>query len=306
MYVSNGAKVTGLIWRDRWAVLALAGAALITELLEPHVPEMEIFSVSFIAVFSAALSIFLVFRFNESYDRWWEARKIWGQVVNLSRDLARQTLGLLDSGNREQHARDIIYAQIAFVHALRIRLREGDSPKGREETEGVLRRLMPQHAETFARRNNVPTALLQFQSKRLGEQLRKSPENALILARLDSTWSGLIDAQGASERIKNTVFPDMVSLVTRILVFGLAFLLFMATLGPGGREGIITTVAVASVAMGYIWIETLGVDLKDPFENKPNDIAMTAISVGIERDLREMLGETDLPEPVKPVKGVLM
>ena len=306
MYVTRGAKVTGLIWRNRWAMLGLVGAALITELLEPYVAELEIFSVAFVAVFSAALSIFLVFRFNESYDRWWEARKIWGQVVNLSRDLARQILGLLDTENREQYARDIIYAQIAFAHTLRIRLREGDSPKGRKETEGVLRRLMPQHAEAFARRNNVPTALLQYQSERLGEQLRKSPEDALILARLDSTWSGLIDAQGASERIKNTVFPDMVSLVTRILVFGLAFLLFMATLGPGGREGVITTVAVASMAMGYIWIETLGVDLKDPFENKPNDIAMTAISVGIERDLKEMLGETDLSEPVKPVKGVLM
>jgi ion channel-forming bestrophin family protein len=65
-------------------------------------------------------------------------------------------------------------------------------------------------------------------------------------------------------------------------------------------------VGVAVMAMGYIWIETLGRDLKDPFENRPNDISMTAISITIERDLLEILGETDLPEPVEPVKGVLM
>jgi putative membrane protein len=60
------------------------------------------------------------------------------------------------------------------------------------------------------------------------------------------------------------------------------------------------------MAMGYIWIDSMGRDLKDPFEGAPNDTPMTSLSITIERDLREMLGETDLPEPVKPVRGVLM
>ena len=114
-----------------------------------------------------------------------------------------------------------------------------------------------------------------------------------------------MDAQGGCERTKNTVFPEAVSVITRLLVWGLAFLLFLATLGPKGWDGLVTTVAVATIAMGFIWIDAMGRDLKDPFEGTPNDIPMNALSVTIERDLLQMLGETKLPEPVRPVKGVL-
>ena len=72
----------------------------------------------------------------------------------------------------------------------------------------------------------------------------------------------------------------------------------IADKGPG--------VSLAAIAMGFIWIDAMGRDLKDPYEGTPNDIPMTAITVTIERDLLQMLGETELPEPVRPVKGVLM
>ena len=94
--------------------------------------------------------------------------------------------------------------------------------------------------------------------------------------------------------------------VTRLLVWALALMLLVATVGPGGRGGVTTSIVVVIMAMAFISIDSMGHDLKNPFENAPDDTPMTSLSTTIERDLREMLGETDLPEPVQPVKGILM
>ncbi len=83
-------------------------------------------------------------------------------------------------------------------------------------------------------------------------------------------------------------------------------MLLLATVGPSGSGGVTATIAVCVMALGYIWIDSMGRNLKDPFEGAPDDIPMTSLSVAIERDLREMLGETTLPERVKPIRGVLM
>jgi putative membrane protein len=306
MYVKGGARITDLIWHDRWSLAALAVLAVGTELFEPYMPRTQVFSVAYVGVFSAALAIFLGFRFNEAYQRWWEARKLWGSVVNLSRDFARQVLSLLpgDPGS-PLHTR-LVYGQIAFVHALRIRLREGASKKGRTEVESILRRLLPDESDSLLLNENVPTAILQRQSELLVGRLDQSTSDIVRLARFDATLGRLMDVLGACERIKNTPFPATVTLICRVLVWGLALLLLIATLEPGGRQGVTTTFGVAVMAMGYIWIDSLGQSLMDPFENQSNDTPMTSLSITIERDLREMLGETELPAPVKPRRGVLL
>lgn len=306
MYIRGGARITGVIWHDRWSLLALIVLAAVTELAEPYVSHLELFSVVYVGVFSTALSIFLVFRFNESYERWWEARTQWGNLVNTSRDFARQVLTLLGEEKAGPEKVRLIHRQIAFAHVLRIRLREADSPDGAAEIEAELRRLVPDEAEQLLALQNIPNALLKRQSERIAELLRGSTAENILLARFDETLGRLHDVQGACERIKTTAFPDAVSLITRVLVWGLVVLLLLATVGPSGRGGIMATLAVCVMSMGYIWIDSMGRDLKDPFEKTANDTPMSALSVTVERDLREMLGEPDLPEPVKPVRGVLM
>jgi putative membrane protein len=295
-----------LIWNDRWSLIVLAVLAVLTELVEPYVSHLELFSVVYVGVFSTALSIFLVFRFNESYERWWEARTLWGNLVNASRDFTRQVLTILGEQEVRAEGRSLVYRQIAFVHALRIRLREGDSPEGVSQMQRELRRLLPEDAEQLLALGNIPNALLKRQSELLAGLLRGSTDDRILLARFDATFGRLHDVQGGCERIKTTAFPDAVSAITRVLVWGLVLLLLLATVGPSGRGGPVATIAVCVMAMGYIWIDSMGRDLKDPFEGAPNDTPMTSLSITIERDLREMLGETDLPEPVKPVRGVLM
>ena len=76
MYIRKGARVIYIIWQERWSIVVLALLAFATELIDPYVPDAELFTVQYVAVLATALSIFLVFRFNESYERWWEARKL--------------------------------------------------------------------------------------------------------------------------------------------------------------------------------------------------------------------------------------
>jgi putative membrane protein len=306
MYVRNGARVTGLIWRDRRALLGLMLIAAGTELFDALTPAHDLFSLQYVGILATALSIFLVFRFNEAYERWWEARRLWGEVVNLSRDFARQALTLFPGDADHGQRRRLVRRQAAFPHALRILLREGNTAQGRAELEAVLGRLVPDEADRLLERGNVPLALLQAHSAQLGEHMRATPTDSVLLTRFDSTLGRLLDAQGGCERIKNTPFPQAVALVTRLLVWGMAVMLFIVTLEPEGRGGVGATVAVALMAMGFIWIDTLGRDLNDPFESAPNDTPMTALAITIERDLGEMLGETDLPEVATPHRGVLL
>ena len=306
MYVRHGARLTNLLWHERVSIVVLIALALATELVEPYIAHLELFSVVYVGVFSTALSIFLVFRFNESYERWWEARSIWGQLVNSSRSFARQVLTLLDPADAEREGRALVLGHVAFVHALRIRLRATSPAQEREETVRELERLLPDEASELGNSQNIPNTINLRQGARLTRLLTGSTGATVRLARLDDTLAVLCDVQGACERIKRTTFPDSVTLITRVLVWGLVVLLLLATVGPEGRGGPVATFAVCVMSMGYLWIDALARDLKNPFDNEPNDTPMTALSITIERDLREMLGDAELPPPAEPVDGVLM
>ena len=295
-----------MLWDDKWSVLTLVVLAIVTELIEPFVSHLELFSVTYVGVLATALSIFLVFRFNEAYERWWEARTLWGTLVNSSRDFGRQVLTLLRPEEVGDRSVRLLSRQVAFANTLRIRLREGDAEAAYAQYEVELRRLLPDEADELLKLQNIPNAILVRQSEEIAGLLSGSTGDRVLLARFDDTFNRLHDVQGACERIKTTAFPDTVALVTRFLVWGLVTLLLIATVEPSGRGGLIATISVCIMSMGFIWIESLTRDLKDPFENTANDTPMTSLCVVIERDLREMLGDTDLPEPVKPVRGVLM
>lgn len=306
MYVNKGARLGNLIREQRWTLTALLTLALVTGFLGEYVAGVELFSVVYVGVFSTALSIFLVFRFNEAYERWWEARKLWGALVNESRNFARQVQTLLDDEARRSEGTGLVRRQIAFVHGLRIHLRQGSSDRGREELHTELTRIVPDEAPELMQHANVLNALLRRQGERLAAHLSSSTAERVLLTRFDETLGRMHDIQGACERIKNTVFPDAVTTITRVLVWGLVVLLMLATVETQGRGGPVEIFAVCVMSMGYIWIDAMGQSLKNPFEGQPNDTPMTALSTSIERDLRELLGETELPAPVQPVDGVLM
>ena len=148
---------------------------------------------------------------------------------------------------------------------------------------------------------NIPTQLVQIQANRL-RSLFKNTTNDFRYMQIDSTLNEFYNIQGGCERIKNTVFPRIYSHLTTVFTWVFAFSLVFSLYDELNWEILIMRVLVAYV---FLTLEKISRSLKDPFENDISDTPMTAICRTIEIDLREMLGETDLPKPVEPVKGVL-
>ncbi len=263
----------------------------------------------------AAVSIFLSFRFSESYERWWEARKLWGALVNCSRGWGQLVVSGIRPGlpgaETEEGAtglqRSLVFRQIAFVNALRISLREGpryeDAP---DEYDELARFVAPTELEELSARPNIPTALLERQAREIGAWATASADTALYWQELASLLRANADIQGGCERIKNTTFPAQVSAATRYMVWALSPLIMFSIIEQSQIDDLIELSLVVFVAAVFVVIEQLGRDLKDPFENQPSDTPMTALCRTIERDLLGMLEESELPPPIRPSAGVLM
>ncbi len=246
----------------------------------------------------SALAIFLAFRANAAYGRWWEARQLWGQLVNTSRALARQALTALDveADDPEQLAlrNAIVVHQVAFVHALRCHLRRQNPFP---ELAGVLGRA---DTDALRRYGNVPNAL----TLRVAEQLQQARTlgmlDSLRWSALDGSLTTLANIQGACERIKNTPLPRQFSLLPRVLVDAYCWLVPLALVSG---LGLFTPVASALISFTLIAIDTASEAIEEPFENTVNDTPMTALSRSIELTLREMLDQRMALPEVRAIDG---
>jgi putative membrane protein len=249
-----------------------------------------------VAPMGTALAIFLAFHNNGSYDRWWEARKQWGQLVNSSRTFARQVKGFIDSTDAVHT--ELIHRQIAFVHALRLHLRK--QPEQLHE----LAPLLP-HGELDVMRksSNVPLALMQRQADRLKELRASNALGEFRAIQLDATLTDLANVQGACERIKNTPLPRQYEYFTRLFVYFYVLILPSTMLDSLGWFTPLFTVPTSFL---FFALEGVASVNEDPFENRVQDTPMTALSRTIEINLRELNGEKDLPPPMQPVDGYLM
>jgi putative membrane protein len=255
-----------------------------------------------VSLLGAALSIFLGFRTNSAYDRWWEARKLWGSLVNSSRSLARQAISFIQAPAIDQqdeaqwNARKLVYHQIAFVHALRLALRK------QEPWEELSRVLDASTISALQQEKNVPAALLQKMGEYTAALARKRFVSDLQLQRLDSTFTDLSNIQGGCERIKNTPLPRQYDFYPELLVKVYCIILPFVLVDDLKW---FTPVATVVIGSAFLVLNRIGKNLEDPFENCVYDTPMTALSFTIEMNLRQALGETQLPEPVTPVGGVL-
>lgn len=258
-----------------------------------------------LALYGSAITIIIGFRNNSAYARWWEARTLWGQIVNNSRSLARQVCATLHPARAgdEAEARELaavqkrlVYCQIAFVHALRQQLR------GLEPWPAIEPFLSASDLESLRSQRNVALALQQ----KIGRALRDAKDRGWLDAfewqSVDRNVDDLADAQGGTERIKNTPLPKQYDF------FPMLFVQIFCVLLPVGlveQMGWYTPVGSMVVGFMFLAIDKIGRDLEDPFENTIFDIPLTALTTTIETNLRQLLGETTLPEPTPPVKGVL-
>lgn len=283
-------------------VLAVAALVLGFSLLADLTPlSTGVVELGVVGLVAGATSIFLSFRVSEAYERWWEARKLWGRLVNASRDFARQVLATLDGVATAEQQRVLIRRQLAYVHALRGHL----LPAGVAD-DSLLRRYLPEDEwPDLQDRANVPAAILIAQARELRAIVPRTTEAHILYARLDEVLTELLTVQGACERIRNTVFPYTVTALSRLSAWLMAVLVPAVVLESPSQSSLFELAILAIVGAGFVLVERTADELKTPFDGGPASMPMRALCRTIEIDLLESLGERDVPEPVSPTGGVL-
>ena len=252
-----------------------------------------------------ALSIFLGFRNNAAYERWWEGRKLWGALVNTSRTFARQAVTLIAPpadatpeviAEVQDLERDLVHRAIAFVHVMRHSLR--DEPLGDEVQE-----LLPKsEVEGLLNESNKPSAVTFAIAARIRTAFDRGFIHPMHLPTLEGTLVALTDIHGGCERIKSTPVPfSYTTLIHRIV----AVYCYALPFGLVTEVGILTPIATTIISYAFFGLDIVGDEIEQPFGYDPNDLPLSSISRTIEINLRQRLGETDLPEPMRPVREVL-
>jgi ion channel-forming bestrophin family protein len=253
-----------------------------------------------VATLATALAIFLAFRNDSSYDRWWEARKIWGEIVNSSRTWGRQATTFMD-GADEKFVQSLVYRQLAWINAVRLQLRK------QEDWQDLDPFLSNEEKALLMAKQNKATQLNLKQGEAISTALKNGWISDFRHQLLDKTLTDLIAFQGKCERIKTTPMARQYDYFTRFFVFVFATLLPFGMIDLLDAKHIAWVVIPLSLLISFCFsvLESVGAYNEDPFENREQDTPMTALCRTIEIDLREQLGETELPKKVEPVEGIL-
>jgi putative membrane protein len=257
-----------------------------------------------LSIFGGVIGVIAGFRNTSAYARWWEARTIWGGVVNHSRSFARAVLSTIGADGADPYTLDelsemkhrLVMLQIAYVHALRNHLR-GALPW--KELTGLI---PDAEIDRLRTHQNVPLAIQENIASLLAECYRRGWIDSVRWSGLDRTLSALMDCQGGSERIKNTPMPLLYDHFIRFFIAAYCLLL---PLGMVESLRLLTPFGSTFVGFAFLALDQIGRDLEAPFENLPNDIPLTDITRSIEINLKQMLGESATPERLAPVDGVL-
>ena len=277
-YILNKVKYDLII------VLSVSLSALfVTNRYQELLPEMPLTIPAFIGT---AISILLSFKLSQSYDRWWEARKVWGAIVNDSRSLVIQLQSLTSKGNDEK-IKKIAFRQIAWCYSL------GQSLRELIATDNLVEFISDEELKEIKKHNNKPLALLQLNASDIKQLKETNQLDIFSQLQLDNTLVRLCDAQGKAERIKTTVFPVTYRLFLHAIIY-----LFVVTLAIALRvDGLFEIPLLVAISSAFFLLEKTATHMQDPFENRPTDTAMTAITKTIEINIKQLLKETEVPKP---------
>ena len=264
-------------------------AAGVTALSRYHVLEISSLSVLPITLLGIVLSILLGFRNNAAYDRWWEARKQWGQMVNEIRSLARSCGALL--GNDDPVRRALLMRVLAYAHALKTQLR------GEQERANLAYWVGAPALADARRRANLAEAFIAQCGQLLGEQYRAGKLDSMGLKILDERLTALSGIQAACERIASTPLPFAYTLLVHRTAYVYCYLLPFALIGGLGWAA---PILVAAVAYTFFGIDKLSEHLETPFGRDPNDLPLDALCRIHEISVADALGDkAPAPLPVK-------
>ena len=245
------------------------------------------------SLIGVTLAIFLGFRNNTAYARYWEARMLWGLVMFESRNLARQAVTQVD---RRDLAPLFVYRLAAFAHALRHQLR------GTRGATDFARLLPPEDCERLAAARFKPAQVLLMAGQWLGERRREGTLAPPLAQAMENHLGRLNEALAGCERIANTPIPFTYAVSIHRIIYIYCLLLPFGLLDA---IGVMTPLVVAFIGYTFFALEALGAEIEEPFGTEPNDLPLDALAWTIEAAVRETLGETDLPPESPPINYVL-
>lgn len=243
------------------------------------------------SVLGTAIAFFIGFLNNQAYDRWWEARKIWGAIVNDSRSWARSLLAYVDETPETMVITNrMVKRHLAWLHTLKNNLRKVDSTT-------YLLYLNDNDRAVVSSAIHQNNALLKLQAKDLQFLHKNGHIDEFRFKALDELLVRMTDEMGKCERIKNTVFPTSYVFFTKFFIFLFISINAMALFELSGWWAMLY-----GWIIGYVFYTTFynGMMVMNPFENEPSDTPMSALTRTLEINLLEMLGEPDLPQPLQP------
>ncbi|MFY7836841.1 MAG: bestrophin family protein [Novosphingobium sp.] len=249
-----------------------------------------------LTLFGSAVALFLGFRSNSAYQRWWEGRGLWGLMINASRNLARATRNFLPDPEAASFKRDIVFRQIAYVNALRCQLRR------QPLDEATLSYVAKAGAQIAIERNNAANGLLDGTGRKIEDARRAGWIDTIQQSAMESVLVDIANAQGGMERLKNTPLPN------HFRFFPMLFVHMFCILLPFGLVetlGFATPLGSTIAGLMFLAVLAIGDDLVDPFANEPHDLPLSAMCRTIEIDLLQSVG-LEAPQPiVADRKGVL-
>ncbi|GAA3974285.1 bestrophin family ion channel [Pedobacter ginsengiterrae] len=279
------------ILRNTWQVdlimiASCTAAYLVREYLIAHHFEIPAIIPT---VLGTAIAFFIGFNNNQAYDRWWEARKVWGALVNDSRSFTRSLINYVD--HDDESVKKMVYRHIAFLYALKANLRG-------TVDEIYTKYLSAEDLAEIEKHKNIHNALLNIQSRDLQKLSKANAIDGFRFIEINEMLTRFSDSMGMSERIKNTIFPTTYTYLTKVFIW-----LFVVTF----TLVISQSAGIASIFLGwmigFVFVSTQinGMSLVNPFENNSAGVPLNQITRTIEINLLQMLKEEDIPEPVKPI-----
>ncbi|MEK6247442.1 MAG: hypothetical protein N2C12_04635 [Planctomycetales bacterium] len=284
-----------------------------------------------ISLIGIAVSFYLGFKNNQSYERLWEARKIWGQIVNASRTWGNQVMSLvIDPLSNEKYQasstdqRELIRRHLAWINSLRVVLRSQSrfgphhtksfAPQlivGEESQQSVTSNFLGE--EQLAAINydaNVPVQLVRLQGEHLKHLFHNRQLTDFQQMQMMSTLDQLYESQGKCERIKTTPFPRQYAFYCQIFTWIFVLLLpfgLISQFESIKHQFVWLTIPFSGlIAWIFMTMEMVGDRSEDPFESFIHDVPMTSLCRDVEVDLLQMLGDKELPQLIDAIDDVLM
>ncbi|RZL50342.1 MAG: multidrug transporter [Pedobacter sp.] len=290
-----------------------------------------------VALLGTATAFISGFKNTQTYNRTWEARQIYGAIINSSRAfgiMVKDFVRVADKLEQEELIKSIVYRHFAWLTALRFQLREiksWENVKTRSYNREYLKYykvlewesnlddelkafLTEEERQYILSTKNRATQLIALQSSAIKKLNVQGLIADLNYIALENQLKDLYDQQGKCERIKNSPYPRQFSSINIYFTHLFCLLLPFGFIGEFSKmiekfgENIIWLTIPFSIILGWVFLvlEQIGESTENPFEGNANDIPITQISRNIEIDLREMIGERDLPPAIQPQNNIVL